>query len=203
MIFKKYYSILSLIFFVFILSGLRAQEGTNDAHQDEHQEEKHHFKHHSISFFIGHTHIESGVRSNGENQWLALPSTGLNYNYYFNDKWGIGLHNEMIIEEFIVKGNDSGHEKSSDSESEIKGIERGRPVAIAIMGSYKVHPHIALLAGGGMEFSEHEDFALLRIALEFPFHFGNNWEFYGALSFDSKIDAYYSFNFGFGIAKLF
>jgi len=68
---------------------------------------------------------------------------------------------------------------------------------------YKVHKHINLMLGGGMEFSEHEDFALVKIGADFPYHFGNNWELFGTLSADIMIDGYDSFSFGFGVAKLF
>ena len=63
--------------------------------------------------------------------------------------------------------------------------------------------HLALMAGGGMEFSKDENFALVRFGVEVPFHIPNNWEIFGALTYDINIDAYDSLSFGFGIAKLF
>ena len=190
-----------LIALLFIqLPAFGQHDEENDEEQHESHKEEHPFKHHAIAFFVGHTHIVNGVKDGTDNNWLVLPSLGFDYNYIINTKLGVGLHTEMIIEEFIV-GNDS-HSKSGGGD-EIVGIERGRPIAIAVVGLYRAHKHITILAGGGMEFSEHEDFGLVKIGLEFPYHFAENWEFYGALTADLKIDAYNSFGFGLGVARLF
>lgn len=165
----------------------------------EHEE----FKHHYIGFSIGHTHVSGGVE-NGDTKWLALPSFGLAYIYGFNEKWGIGVHSEIIVEDFLVQGSGSDSKMvRNDSGSEVAVIERGRPIAVAIVGIYKIHKHIGLLAGGGMEFSEHQDFALVKIGAEFPYHFAPGWELFGTFSLDFNIDAYNSFSFGFGVARLF
>jgi len=172
-------------------------------HQEEHQESHH--KKHALSVVISHTHIKSGVKNNSGDNWIALPSFGINYNYSFNEKWAIGLHNDIIIEEFVVEdpNKNSLPEFHKNEELEVEGIERSRPIASAIMVTYKPFEHVALLAGGGMEFSKEENFALIRFGVEFPFHIPNDWEIFGAMSYDINIDAYNGFTFGFGIAKLF
>lgn len=203
------------IYLILCLVGLNthfafAQEGEVEDHSGkakhtvDHTDPEHEeFKHHYIGFHIGHSHISSGVQ-NGDTKWLALPSFGLAYVYGFNKKWGIGIHSEMIVEDFVVQGSGSDSKMvRSNSGSEVAVIERGRPIAIALIGIYKIHKHIGLLAGGGMEFSEHEDFGLVKIGAEFPYHFAPGWEMFGTFSVDLKIDAYNSFSFGFGIAKLF
>lgn len=155
---------------------------------------------------ISHTLVSTGVKGiNNKEQWLALASFGLNYNFNFNKKWALGMHTHMIIEDFAVKEN-ANQDESFSPFSEEGGdaiIERGTPISLALVGSYKVHKHIALLAGAGMEFSSHEDFKVIKLGLEFPFHIPNNWEVFGALLYDININAYQSFSFGLGIAKLF
>ena len=186
-------------------------EAAHEVIEHEVQHETHHDGHHkkhAISFVISHTHINSGVDNETGDNWMALPSFGLNYNYNFNEKWSIGWHNDIIVEEFIVENpNPDDHHSAQtlnkSEEVEIDGIERSHPIASAIMVTYKPHEHIAILAGGGMEFSEHENFALIRLGLEFPFHIPNDWEVFGGMSFDFNIDAYNSFAFGIGIAKMF
>lgn len=187
-----------------------AQHDENEANTDQEEHEKGHenedheeFFHHYIGLSIGHTHISSGI-SDGETKWLALPSFGVSYVYAFNTRWAIGLHSEMIVEDFLVQGSSRENKTvRSGSGDDIAVIERGRPVAVAVVGIYKIHKHIGLLVGGGMEFSEHEDFGLVKIGAEFPYHFAPGWEMFGTLSADLKIDAYNSFSFGFGIARLF
>ena len=206
----KKVTILLFLAILIINNSVFSQE--NEHQQDEtikHEtlQEGHHKKH-GISFLISHTHINSGVKNITGDNWIALPSFGLNYNYSFNEKWAIGLHNDIIIEEFIVEDPNSDEHLTAQSQNkseevEISGIKRSHPIASAIMVTYKPHEHIALLAGGGMEFSEDENFSLIRFGIEFPFHIPNDWEIFGAMAYDINIDAYNSFTFGIGIAKMF
>ncbi|MCF6222755.1 MAG: hypothetical protein L3J34_03400 [Flavobacteriaceae bacterium] len=169
------------------------------AHKNEH------FKKHAISFVISHTYLKTGIKDDSGDSFLTLPSFAINYNYNFNEKWALGWHNDIIIEEFVV--SDSGsHESENVFKSETnedKTIDRGRPVSSAIMLTYKPLKHLAFLGGGGMEFSKHKDFAVVRLGLEAPFHIPNNWEIFGSVLFDININAYNSLSFGLGIAKLF
>ncbi len=204
----KYRLIILSALFIFLNYTYSFSQETehNTGNEVSNQEEQHegHHKKHSISAVISHTHIRSGVKNETGDNWMALPSFGLNYNYSFNEKWALGLHNDIIIEEFIVE--DKNHDEevyAKNEEVEIPGIKRSRPIASAVMLTYKPHEHIALLAGGGMEFSKEENFALIRFGVEFPFEIHNDWEIMGVMAYDINIDAYDSFTFGFGIAKLF
>ncbi len=195
------YRIFFLVAFLLFFSNYNscAQE---TEHEENHEE---HHKKHAISLVLSHTHIRSGVKNDSGDKWISLPSFGFNYNYAFNEKWALGLHTDIIVEEFIVEGQSESGNKyfAKNEEVEIPGIERSYPIAPAIMLSYKPMEHLALMAGGGMEFSKDENFALVRFGVEVPFHIPNNWEIFGALTYDINIDAYDSLSFGFGIAKLF
>jgi len=203
------------IFFIFslllVFNTSYSQETNNENHTEKNPKdighENEHFKKHNIGFMISHTHINTGAKDDSGDSLLALPSFAINYNYNFNERWAIGLHNDIIIEEFVVNGNsNSGHQSesiNSKENSEGEKIERGKPVSSAIMVAYKPYKHLAVLAGGGMEFSKHDDFAVIRLGLEAPFHIPGNWEIFGNVSFDININAYNSLSFGLGIAKLF
>ena len=202
---------LFIFFILLIFSNSYSQEIKNEnpieIKNRDVEHDNNHFKKHSIGVVIGHTHINTGVKDNSGNSLIALPSFAINYNYNFNERWAIGLHNDIIIEEFVVSGdakNEHGSESFTFSEnSEGKTIDRGKPVSSAVMVSYKPIKHLALLVGGGMDFSEHKDFAVIRLGVEAPFHIPNNWEIFGNVSFDININAYNSLSFGLGIAKLF
>lgn len=207
---KKIFLFYSFVLLLSFNSKVFSQE-TEDHHNSDHetidQEQHHegHHKKHAISVVMSHTHIKSGVKNNSGDNWIALPSFGINYNYIFNEKWAIGLHNDIIIEEFIVEDPNAHDtvELHKNEGSEIEGITRSHPIASAIMIIYKPFKHVAFLAGGGMEFSKHQDFALIRFGIEFPFHIPNDWELFGGMAYDINIDAYNSFSFGIGIAKMF
>ena len=201
--------IFSLCIF-FSLSPLFSQEHENnpeEANTEIHEQHEEHLHKHAVSFFMSHTHISTGLE-NGQTKRLILASLGFNYNYNITEKWAIGLHNDLIIEDFEVEDpNAEGHNPESLSkfyeEESIAKIERSKPLSSAIMVSYKPIEHLVLMAGGGMEFSKNDNFGLIRLGLEIPFHIPNNWEVLGAVAYDFNIDAYNSFTLGIGIAKLF
>lgn len=196
---RNLFLILSFLF----VSLVHAQEDKHETHEDHqkgHSEEAH--KKHTISASINHTVIFSGVKDGETKSYINVPSFGLNYTYFFNNKWAIGLHNDIILEDFLVQSSSNDHSsRSSNGESVV--IERGTPVAMALMAIFKPIPNLGIMAGGGVEFSSHEDFALIRIGLEAPIHLPKHWEVFGVLTYDIMIDAYSSLNYGIGFAKLF
>jgi len=200
--------ILILCIFLFSLNPLFSQQETKDSgHTEElHKQNEEHMHKHAVSLIISHTHISSGLK-NGEPKRLIVPSIGINYDYIISEKWSVGLHNDIIIEEFEVEDpNLNEHNPEvfyKNSEETIAVIERKRPVSSAIMISYKLVEHLTLMAGGGMEFSSGDNFGVIRMGLETPFHIPNNWEILGSLTYDININAYNGFTLGIGIAKLF
>lgn len=175
-----------------------------ETHQDpktDHDEEPH--KKHAISASINHTVIFSAVKDGESRSSIIVPSFGLNYNYVFSEKWGIGLHNDIILEDFVVKDASPNDPTTRNTEAEIVAIERGRPISMALMAIYKPIKNLGIMAGGGMEFSSHEDYVVIRFGLEAPFHLPKHWEVFGVLSYDIMIDAYSSLTYGIGVVKLF
>lgn len=166
---------------------------TESKKENEHPEEHHELKKHTVSAVLSHTHINSAKENKNGSNWIAAPSFCINYNYNFNHKWSVGLHNDIIIENIDLEHTHEGGE----------GIIRQRPISMAIMGTYKPFKHLAFLAGGGVELSKHEDFAVIRLGVEAPMHLPNNWEVFGSLTGDIGIDSYDSVTFGIGFAKLF
>jgi len=195
-------------FFVFALlniglsTALTAQVNKENIELHDNEEDHHEsHKKHLISASINHTIIFSGIKD-GSSSNISLPSFGLNYTYWFNNKWAIGLHNDIIIEDFVVK--QSGSKSSGGSnDDEVNVIERGTPIASCIMAIYKPIPFLGLMAGVGREFSSHEDYTVIRFGLEAPYHLPHNWELFGVLTYDINIDAYQSLTYGIGIGKIF
>ena len=173
----------------------------HDSHENHDATHEIHKKH-VISASINHTMIFGAVKD-GSASSLTLPSFGLNYTYAINHKWGIGLHNDIILEDFVVKQPSSSETRSSSDDGDITVIQRGNPVAACIMGIYKPIPWLGLMAGFGREFSSHEDFTVIRFGIEAPYHLPKNWELFGVLTYDINIDAYESLTYGLGIGKLF
>jgi len=178
-------------------------EGNAQAEQ-EGEHEEHEVKHFSIGAAFTHTHISSAINSDGDKEWLNVPSYGLYFNYRLKERWGLGLHGDIIIEEFEVEDpNAEGHLAKSETEEATAAIERGTPIAMALVLMYEPIEHVVLLVGAGMEFSKHEDFTLVRLGVDFPFEMGHEWEVFGTATYDINIDAYDSYGLGIGVAKRF
>lgn len=166
----------------------------HDNHTDhEHHQDKDDRLRHSIAFLVSHTHITKGIR-NGDTASISVPSFGLNYNYRIAEKWAIGLHTDIIIEEFVVER----------SIFEGGRLERELPLATILAGTYKIIEGLGLVAGLGAEWEKNENFALIRLGTDYGIHIpGPKMEVIIGLNYDILIDSYNSLNFGIGIAKLF
>ena len=157
----------------------------------ESEAKKENFKpYHSISGLLSHTMIKDGIRD-GKTEWIAFPSFAFDYNYVFSPKWRIGLHNDLIFEDFIVE-NKEGNE-----------LERSEPFASVLVGGFKPGKHFTFEAGMGYEFAKEEDLFLTRIGTEYAVELPNEWEFIVNLVYDMKWNAYDSFAFGVGVSKSF
>ena len=173
-----------------------SQEEEHEAHEEEnkmHEEEHQEFHRHAIGIFLSHTFISQGVQDN-DRDWLVAPSWSLIYNYNISERWAIGLHNDLIIEEFVVE----------DRRGNVADLERSFPFSTAIIGTYRLSEHWAFAAGGGAEWERNENFGMVRVGAEYGIHIpGIKMEVLFGLNYDILIDAYDSFNIGIGIAKLF
>ena len=181
-----------MILFLNFQFGLAQEEDKAEMEiEQEHEEHEEHRKH-AISIGIGHAHINSGIE-NGEKQWLVLPSWMLDYNFWFNEKWAVGVHTDMIIENFEAQ-NGEGTEGI---------IEREKPIAIVGAVSYKPLRWLAVIAGGGVEYEAEESFGLVRLGVEPSWEITEKWEVFVNLGHDIKFDAYNTWNLSLGIGRRF
>ncbi|MCB0810716.1 MAG: hypothetical protein KDB96_15675, partial [Flavobacteriales bacterium] len=78
---------------------------------------------HEIALLVAHTHVGAGIEQVGRGRWLVLPAWGLNYNHWLNERWAVGLHTDLINENFVVEEFDE------------EVLERERPIAPALMAT--------------------------------------------------------------------
>jgi hypothetical protein len=158
---------------------------------DDNQHAEHEGPSHRVTLVMASSFIKSDI-DGGTNSILVVPTYGLNYDFFFHQKWGVGLHTDIVLQQFKVEKHD-GHEV----------LIRENPVALCAVGLFKPLPSLALIAGYGIELEKHENIQLLRFGVEYGFHLPGNWELGFALEFDSKINTYNSLMFGAGFSKLF
>ncbi|MCK5815702.1 MAG: hypothetical protein KAH07_07145 [Flavobacteriaceae bacterium] len=163
-----------------------------NAQEKEHEESKEHSeKKQSIAVLICHTLIAETIEGEGKKR-ISVPSWGIDYNYEINERWAVGLHNDIILETFIVEHNDGTE------------LERISPIATAVVGMFKPIKNFSLLLGAGGEFSKEEHLFLIKAGVEYGHRIlQDNWEVVASLTNDLKINAYSSWNIGFGIARKF
>jgi len=143
-----------------------------------------------LTFGLGHTSISNG-EINGKTTWLPLASWSLNYDYWLNNKWAVGLQSDLILETFLVK------QKSGNS------IERKNPVAVVPVTMYRLSNHWVGIVGAGVEFSKGHNLGLTRLGIEYGVHLPKNWEVGAALVWDNKWNYYNSWGIAFTCSKLF
>ncbi|HEX5170553.1 MAG TPA: hypothetical protein VFW11_15355 [Cyclobacteriaceae bacterium] len=162
-----------------VASAQRASEGVES------------FRRNRIALVLGHTHVPAGIDENGKKTWLALASWGLDYDFRINQDWGLGLHSDLVIQDFEYE-EDEGIVKN-----------RTKPVAIAFVGTRRLGEHFTILTGGGMEVAPEGTLGLIRIGTDCGWELPKDWELSLSLMADFKINAYDAWVLGFGIGKLF
>ncbi len=161
----------------------------------QHEEPEKFKSYSSLGLVISHTHVSEGVQDNGSKKWLALPSWALNYNFKFKPKWAIGLHIDMITENFEVEE----HLNQSTNTT----IERSYPITLAAMATFKPGKHFSFLLGAGGEFSKAGDLFLFRIGAEYSYEINEKWELNAMLTDDLKVKSYNSWSIGLGVTRIF
>lgn len=159
--------------------------------QETKNEEENLEKRHSIALLISHTQIIETIEEKNR-KWISVPSWGIDYNFELNERWAIGLHNDIILETFIIENNDGTE------------LERSSPFATAVVGMFKPIKNMSLILGAGGEFTKEESLFLIKVGAEYShLILDDNWEIIASLSNDLKLNIYNSWNIGFGIGRRF
>ncbi len=156
------------------------------------QVEKELANHHRLALVLGHAYVPRAINIDGSKGWLVLASWGLDYDYILSEKWLLGLHADMIAENFRLEEH--------FNESKVI-IERSRPLAAALMFSYKLNEQLAIMLGGGGEFAKEENLALLRAGLEYSWKLAPSWEVGASIMNDLKLNTYNSWTLGLSFSK--
>lgn len=171
-----------------------AQEGHENESEIEEEKEEVGFKleegRYSIAAVVGHTYLYGAKDFEGERIASYIPMMAIDFNYHISERWGIGLHTDVLFETIFLEGEEGE-------------IERENPIAPAVMIGYKLSKHFGLGAGMGVEFAGGETFVINRITLEYGVEIGQGWEFFALFSQDIRWEIYDAVSLGFGVAKRF
>ncbi|MEP0710550.1 hypothetical protein [Algoriphagus sp.] len=147
---------------------------------------------HSLALVLAHARIGQGRDAEGNKQFTSVPAFALDYNYWIVPKFAIGLHTDFLNENFYIETEDEG-----------QLIERERPIAPAIMGTYKAGEHWNFGLGIGGEFAKGEDYFVTRLGVEYTVEIRNGWGVLASLTQDFRSKAYNVTSLGLGVEKKF
>jgi hypothetical protein len=182
---NKFLKIHHLVFFIIIIIFTPF---TSNGQEHEPEDA---LKHHRISTVLGHTHVPLGTPAVANGGNLVVASWGLNYEYWFSKKWGLGLHNDVEIASYVIE-DDSG-----------STIERSRPVIVSLVGIYNPWEGLEFITGFGRELETHHSFWVYRVGVEYEIEFGHHWDLAPAFIVDIKENLYNSFTLAIVIGKRF
>ena len=185
----KFYFILLIIIVPEL--GIMAQhedQVISSGHEDHDPGAGH--KGHKITLIMGNSLIDNSF-SDQSNQILIVPTFGFNYDFFINSKWGLGVHTDILLQQFKVEKHGS-HEE----------IIRENPIGLMGMALFKPHHRWILLAGYGIEIEKHENFQMIKAGVEYGLALPKHWEVGFGLEFNYKIKTSNSLMFGIGFSKM-
>lgn len=181
---------------IFILTGL-----LSPMFGQENEEEKEKFRRHTLTLFTGYALIPKAVSTESEahekstlsednltKKVLIVPVLGIDYDYKFSEKIAIGLQNDIELSSYYVERNDETL------------LQRNYAFVSALVFIYEPIPWLALFAGPGYEFEQHESFFVGKIGADFIKRFENDWGVAATLSVDIK-EVNTSASFGITVLK--
>jgi hypothetical protein len=131
---------------------------------------------------IGHTLVNTEEL---DNVWV--PSWGLDIEYWLNNNWGIGLHNDVEIETFVINNSENDE------------LERVNPLVLTIDALYHFGKGFVITLGPGIEIEKEKSFYLLRAGIEYEKDITESFYLLPSIFLDQRFDGYNTLNIGLGV----
>lgn len=154
------------------------------AQHNAHEEDFHPWR---IAGVLSHTYIQT----EGADEHIFIPSWGLDLDYWFDYRWGIGLHNDIEIESFIVETNRG------------RRIDRVNPLVFTVDALYHIGNGLVVEIGPGIEVERNQGFFLIRLGLEYEYPINDCIYLMPTLFYDHRIDGFSTTTLGLGLGYNF
>lgn len=154
------------------------------------EEAKKECKHFRVSPVLSHTYIPTATLKG--TQTMIVPSIGLDLEYWFSHKFGIGLHNDLELLNYEIEIHNSQ-----------VTLEREYPVVVTIDGLAKVYKDLVFVFGTGVEFERNKDLFIVRGGLEYEIEFAECWDLAPTFFYDYRHNEFGTWSFGIGIGRRF
>ena len=183
-----------LVRIIFLISFVSLIIGTVNAQHDnqtnDHANHKVKLPPFRVALLIGHTLIPE----KHANENFFIPSWGLDVEYWFSSEFGLGLHNDLEIETFVIISDDGDGDE----------LERITPLVITFDLLYKPYKGLVLQLGPGFEIEKEESFTLFRMGLEYEFEIDHHWDISPTIFYDSRFEGgYHTWSIALGVGRRF
>ncbi|MEM1003277.1 MAG: hypothetical protein AAGH46_11580 [Bacteroidota bacterium] len=168
----------TLITYIFLIPVLMFAQIESETENEDHIK-------HRLSLGLGHTHIPE---DNGDKVLYA--SWALDYDYHFNETWGIGLETDIIMESFVIE-RPNGEE-----------LERKYPFSLTPVALFKPIEHWTFIGGIGAEFAPGETLAFTRLGVEYGVEISKKWELGASVLWDARWDYFNSWGLAIMISRV-
>jgi hypothetical protein len=132
-------------------------------HMRSYAQESEKFRHHQIIATIGHAAIPSSEEEGSSDEFIAVPTWGLAYEYDFNEIIGLGIKSDIELSNYKIE----------DNEEQI--IVREYPVSLVAFVKVIPVAGFGIYAGGGMEFSGEGNLSVFNFGLSYDVDFLERW----------------------------
>lgn len=181
MLFKEY------IFTFLLLFGLLQ---LNAAQSELEKQGTHNVKHHKVTIITANSFVQNSISSQ-PNEVLIVPTFGFNYDYFFHDKWGVGLHTDVLLQQYKIESHDN---------KDI--LTRENPVALCAMLVYKPLSRFIVVGGFGQELEKNHTLDMIRLGIGYEIPIQKHWEIGFDLEYDYKFKTYGTWMIGVGFSKI-
>ncbi len=163
------------------------QHTASPGHESENHKEEHgHI--HRLVLFTGYGIIPGAINEDKEKQVKVIPVMGVDYEFWFNHKFGLALINDLELASYVVEKD---HEEY---------IDRNYAFVTSLVFLWEPVRNWALFAGPGYEFEAHHSFPLFKIGTDISKSFEDGWSVGLAMSYDIK-EVNSSLSLGITVAK--
>lgn len=140
-----------------------------------------------VAIYLGHTLIPEL----SSEERFVIPSWGLDIDYWFNQDIGLGIHSDLELETFVVRGNQP------------EELERTYPLVLTLDGLYRPYQGLILQAGPGVEIDPEKSFFLARLGVEYEIQLTHHWDLSPTIFYDHRINNFGTWSIALGTGKRF
>ena len=155
---------------------------------DIHEENQ--IQHHRLALFSGYGLIQGAINEEGKDKVEVIPIIGLDYEYWFNHKFALGLQNDLELASYKVEKDHQEY------------LERESAFVTALVFLYEPLNGWALFAGPGYEFERNHSFGVFKIGTDVGKTFEGGWSAGITVAYDIK-EVNSSLSFGLTVGKRF